>query len=82
MPKSKKQLSNGKTQSPRATIRSLREQVKQLKLERDRYQAALTKFLPKRKSPWTKKDLRDMEEFRPTFSEFVQQLREQLRTSK
>ncbi len=82
MAKSKKpaRTSKGSTRTAH-TIRHLRQQIKQLRSERDGYLTALCKVLPRRKSPWTRKDLREMEAFRPTFAEFVRQLRAETKPS-
>ena len=66
--------SNGKATAA-ATIRHLRGRIQELEQQVVKYRTALIKHLPEppERLRLTRKQMKEMEEYRPTFSEFVDQ---------
>jgi hypothetical protein len=83
MPKVKSAKSarrNGKP-SDATRIRQLRKRVQELEQQVERYRTALIKRLPPppKHLRLTRKQMKEMEEFRPTFHEYVEQLKGEMK---
>lgn len=78
MAKTKKSKTDRQTE----TIRALRARIKELEADRDKYRQWLHQVLPVKRYRFTRKELKEMEAYRPTFTEFVAQLEAEVKAQK